>query len=97
MTLTTGTKLGRYEIVAPLGARGMGEVFPARDTRLDRTVAIKILPVSLLLLDDCSRVTVKPEVIPKLSLMRERLRGGGTGGGAIFPAMVNALSRPRSL
>src|SRR5438034_733600 len=44
MGLPTGTKLGPYEIVSPLGAGGMGEVFRARDTRLERTVAIKILP-----------------------------------------------------
>src|SRR5437879_12043602 len=43
MTLTSGTKLGPYEIQSPLGAGGMGEVYRARDTRLDRTVAIKIL------------------------------------------------------
>src|ERR1700674_4334655 len=43
MTLTAGSKLGPYEIVAPLGAGGMGEVYRARDARLERDVAIKIL------------------------------------------------------
>jgi Tol biopolymer transport system component len=47
MGLTSGTKLGPYEIVSPLGAGGMGEVYRARDTRLDRSVAIKILPSHL--------------------------------------------------
>ena len=44
MALSSGTKLGPYEIVAPLGAGGMAEVYRARDARLERTVAIKILP-----------------------------------------------------
>jgi eukaryotic-like serine/threonine-protein kinase len=44
MGLSSGIKLGPYEIVAPVGAGGMSEVYRARDTRLDRTVAIKILP-----------------------------------------------------
>ena len=41
MALSPGDKLGPYEILAPIGAGGMGEVYKARDTRLDRTVAIK--------------------------------------------------------
>ena len=47
MPLETGAKLGPYEIVAPIGAGGMGEVYKAKDTRLDRTVAIKVLPSEL--------------------------------------------------
>ncbi len=46
MSIATGTRLGHYEVFAPLGAGGMGEVYRARDTRLDRAVAIKILPAS---------------------------------------------------
>ena len=42
MPLSIGTRLGPYEITGPLGAGGMGEVYRARDTRLDRTVAIKV-------------------------------------------------------
>src|SRR5213078_3447422 len=42
--LTSGTRLGCYEIIAPIGAGGMGEVYRARDTRLGREIAVKVLP-----------------------------------------------------
>ncbi len=47
LPLASGTRLGPYEILAPLGAGGMGEVYKARDTRIERTVAIKVLPSHL--------------------------------------------------
>ena len=47
MSLQPGARVGAYEIVSPIGAGGMGEVYRARDTRLDRTVAIKVLPAEM--------------------------------------------------
>ena len=47
MGLRTGTRLGPYEILSAIGAGGMGEVYRAKDTRLDRIVAIKVLPAHL--------------------------------------------------
>src|SRR6266849_4580587 len=47
MALSAGARLGPYEVVSPLGAGGMGEVYKARDMRLERTVAIKVLPEHL--------------------------------------------------
>src|SRR5436309_7964387 len=47
MTLSVGTKLGRYEIRSKIGAGGMGEVYLAQDTKLDRKVALKILPAEV--------------------------------------------------
>ena len=47
MTLSAGSRLGPYEVLSPIGAGGMGEVYRARDTRLGREVAIKVLPEAL--------------------------------------------------
>ena len=47
MSITSGTRLGPYEILSSLGAGGMGEVYRARDTRLSREVAIKVLPAEM--------------------------------------------------
>ncbi len=44
MSLAAGSRRGRYEIAAPVGAGGMGEVYKAKDTRLNRTAAVKVLP-----------------------------------------------------
>ena len=67
MPLSAGDKLGPYEILAPLGAGGMGEVYKARDTRLDRTVAVKVLPEHIAQREDL-RARFEPEARAVASL-----------------------------
>jgi len=55
MPLSSGTRLGRYEVIALIGAGGMGEVYKARDTRLDRIGAIKVLPPDRVADLECTR------------------------------------------
>ncbi len=55
MQLEPGTKFGPYEVISSAGAGGMGEVYRAKDTRLDREVALKILPIGLALNENLKR------------------------------------------
>ena len=68
MALTAGTRLGVYEVTAQIGEGGMGQVFRARDTKLKRQVAIKILPPSLAADSDRhARLQREAEVLASLS------------------------------
>ena len=68
MPLTPGTKLGPYAIHSALGAGGMGEVYRANDTRLDRTVAIKVLPSHLSHNGELNASSAKPVRFPALRI-----------------------------
>src|SRR5258706_12752154 len=67
MPLSAGTKIGLYEILAPIGAGGMGEVYRARDHKLGRQVAIKVLPAHLAA-DDSARERLRLEAIAAAAL-----------------------------
>ena len=67
MALDVGARLGPYEIVAPLGAGGMGEVYRARDVRLDRVVAIKVLPGDTRHPDALERLRREARAVSRLS------------------------------
>src|SRR5262245_40649771 len=68
MALPAGTRLGSYEILAPIGAGGMGEVYRARDTKLHRDVAVKVLPTQFALDPDrLARFTREAQVLASLN------------------------------
>lgn len=76
MASAPGTRLGPYEVLAPLGAGGMGEVYRARDTRLGRDVAVKVLP------DSASN---DPRAVARLPTPREPTGARSSGGSRRSP------------
>jgi serine/threonine-protein kinase len=96
MTLSPGTKLGPYEIVAPLGAGGMGEVYRARDRKLDREVALKVLPQAVA--SDADRLARFEREARTLAAVNHPniaqvfgLEDGGADGGPSTSAIVMEL------
>ena len=67
MSLSSGTKLGRYEIRSKIGEGGMGEVYLAKDTKLDRKVALKILPADVASHHDRMRRLTSPALYARIA------------------------------
>jgi len=89
MTLSAGSKLGPYEILAPLGAGGVGEVYRAKDPRLGRDVAIKVLPVSFSA--DADRLRrFEQEAVSRAAVRarRDRVRGPSATRGRALRAVI---------
>jgi predicted ATPase len=96
MTLAPGTRLGPYEIVSPIGKGGMGEVFLALDTRLDRSVALKILPADIARDDDdrVRRFTLEARAASALSHPNvATIFDVGESGGTPYIAMEHVDGR----
>ncbi len=101
MHLAPGMRLGVYDILAPIGAGGMGEVYRARDTRLQRDVAVKVLPA--LLADDPERLArFEREALVLASLNHQNIAHlygieDGRVDGVTVPALIMELVEGRTL
>ncbi|MEJ2239479.1 MAG: protein kinase [Gemmatimonadales bacterium] len=94
MPLAAGTRLGPYEITAQIGAGGMGEVYKATDTRLDRTVAINVLPDHLAS-DPQRRERFEREAKAVSSLNHPHIWALQQRGKTFFPKPLGCRMRPR--
>src|SRR5262245_5640446 len=103
MALVTGTRLGPYEIIAAIGAGGMGEVYRARDSRLKRDIALKILPQALAADPDrLARFQREAEVLaslnhPNIAHIHGLEESPSTGAGQALQAIVMEFVEGESL
>src|SRR5512139_331430 len=95
MPLAVGTRLGVYEVLAPLGAGGMGEVYRARDTKLNRDVALKVLPESVTRdADRLARFTREAHVLASLNHPNIAAIHGLEDGGEVQALVLELVEGP---